>query len=74
MEAYSEDAYLKLLERTIRDLDSLVSEIEGEIVSNSRQKVDADYRFDIVPILRKLKEARKEAQFSRSVFEMKRQT
>ena len=71
MEKYSAESYEMLLDRIIRDLESLISEIEGEIISNSRQKVDSDYRFDIVPILRKLKEARKEAAFSKSVFSLK---
>ena len=74
MEPYREESYVSLLDRVSRDLESLVSEIEGEIICNTRQKVDADYRFDIVPILRKIKEAKKEAEFSKSVLSLKRKT
>ena len=74
MEMYSSESYGFLLDRIARDLDSLISEVEGEIISNTRQKVDPDYRFDIVPILRKLKEARKEALFSTSILSLKDET
>ena len=60
--------YCSLLEKTVRDIDSIVHEYDHEIIHNSTEKVPQDIRFDVIPMIRKLQLARKEALTSLDLF------
>jgi hypothetical protein len=62
------DSYCYLLEKTIRDIDSISQEFENEIVNNNATKVPREVIFDTVPILKKLREAQREAKISLGVY------
>ena len=61
------EQYKELLTQTISQLDSLIYEIEDyTLTPRSREKDFQDLKFDAIPILRKLKDARKYAQQSKA--------
>lgn len=62
------DTYCYLLEKTIRDIESITQEFENEIVNNHGTKVPRELVFDTVPILKKLREAQREAKTSLNVY------
>jgi hypothetical protein len=62
--------YLTLLTQTIHQLDSIIYEIEDYTMNpKSRLNHHADLKFDAIPILRKLKDARKYAQYSHAHYQ-----
>ena len=61
-------SYCELLERTIRDIDSISQEFDAAFLNNISVKIPQDIRFDAVPIMRKLKNAQKDAKQSFSHF------
>ena len=61
------DEYRVLLSQVVDQLDSIIYEIEDYTLNpKARKKEFQDLKFDAIPILRKLKDARKYAQQSRS--------
>jgi len=63
------DDYLTLLNQVINQLDSVIYDIEDYTLNpRSRLKDYHDLKFDAIPILRKLKDARKYAQQSHAHF------
>ena len=56
--------YCELLERTIRDIDAISQEFDSAFLNNISEQVPQEIRFDAVPILRKLKNAKKDAKSS----------
>lgn len=69
LDAKTVNSYCELLERTIRDIDAISQEFDASFLNNISQKVPQDIRFDAVPILRKLKNAKKDAKISLSFFD-----
>lgn len=65
-DGYEVAQYLELLEKTVRDIDAILSEYENE-VNHPNKSVPSEIRFDAVPIVKKLREAQKEARLSLSV-------
>ncbi len=64
------DEYRTLLSQVVSQLDSLIYEIEDYTLNpRSRLKEFHDLKFDAIPILRKLKDARKYAQHSYDHYE-----
>jgi len=63
--------YLQLLERTVSDLESLIYELETQTTHRTDKKVPMDITFDAVPIVKKLNEARRQAQSSLDFFRSK---
>ena len=64
------DHYRMLLSQTVSQLDSIIYEIEDYTMNpRSRLKEFQDLKFDAIPILRKLKDARKYAQQSYDHYE-----
>ena len=64
------DDYLTLLNQVINQLDSIIYDIEDYTLNpKSRLKDYHDLKFDAIPILRKLKDARKYAQQSHAHFQ-----
>ena len=56
----SQEDYMALLEETLRNLESLSHQLEWETAHMSSKNQDQlEIRFDVVPILKKLKEAKK---------------
>ena len=53
--------YVATLEKTIRDLNSIIHEYDHEFMNNTTNNVPQDIRFDSVPLVRKMKDAHKEA-------------
>ena len=61
------EQYKELLNQTISQLDSLIYEIEDYTLTPRSHEPDfQDLKFDAIPILRKLKDARKYAQQSKA--------
>ena len=64
------DEYRLLLSQVVDQLDSIIYEIEDYTLNpRSRLKEYHDLKFDAIPILRKLKDARKYAQHSYDHYE-----
>lgn len=64
------DEYRTLLSQVVSQLDSIIYEIEDYTLNpKSRLKDFHDLKFDAIPILRKLKDARKYAQHSYDHYE-----
>ncbi len=64
------DEYRLLLSQVVSQLDSIIYEIEDYTLNpKSRLKEFHDLKFDAIPILRKLKDARKYAQHSYDHYE-----
>ena len=64
------DEYRGLLSQVVDQLDSLIYEIEDYTLNpRSRLKDFHDLKFDAIPILRKLKDARKYAKNSYELYE-----
>ena len=63
------DDYLSLLNQVVNQLDSIIYDIE-DYTLNPRSRLSGyhDLKFDAIPILRKLKDARKYAQQSHAHF------
>lgn len=59
--------YCKLLEKVQADIETLVYEIEAETTNNTTE-VSRDITFDVVPILRRLRDAYAETQTSLAIF------
>ena len=56
----SQEDYITLLEETLRNLESLSHHLEWETAHmSSKSQEQLEIRFDVVPILKKLKEAKK---------------
>lgn len=66
-EIYTQENYKSLLNQTENSIESLIQELDSEIVNNFHYKVPIDYRHDIVPVIKRLKEALKEVKFSQSL-------
>ena len=61
------EQYNELLTQTISQLDSIIYEIEDYTLNPRSRAADfQDLKFDAIPILRKLKDARKYAQQSKA--------
>ena len=61
--------YLSLLTQVVNQLDSMIYDIEDYTLNpRSRLRDFHDLKFDAIPILRKLKDARKYAQQSHAHF------
>ena len=64
------DEYRLLLSQVVDQLDSIIYEIEDYTLNpRSRLKDFHDLKFDAIPILRKLKDARKYAKHSYNHYE-----
>ncbi len=64
------DEYRTLLTQVVDQLDSIIYEIEDYALNpKSRLKEFQDLKFDAIPILRKLKDARKYAKHSYDHYE-----
>ena len=64
------DEYRVLLSQVVDQLDSIIYEIEDYTLNpRSRLKEHHDLKFDAIPILRKLKDARKYAKYSYDHYE-----
>lgn len=62
--------YQALLSQVVSQLDALIYDIENEVLSPlSTDASTHDIRLDAIPILRKLKDARKQANHSRCHYE-----
>ena len=58
---FNESDYRELISRINSSLDALIFEIEHELVNNISGNIDREFRFEVIPLLRRLKEARKES-------------
>jgi hypothetical protein len=63
--------YCEILRKTVADIEFLMAEIENETLNNVMNKPHQDILFDVVPILRKLKAAKKDAEESLSRYTRK---
>ena len=62
--------YVQMIRGVVRSIDSLLSEIEqGAIHNDELRKVSLEMAMDSVPLARCLREARKQAEVSLSVYE-----
>ena len=61
-EVYRE--YKTFLEQVNADIQALISECDAKFVNNSTQSVPIDVQFDVVPLLRRLQDVKKEAEQS----------
>ena len=69
------EQYNELLTQTISQLDSIIYEIEDYTLNPRSRAADfQDLKFDAIPILRKLKDARKYAQQSKAYYETIKKT
>lgn len=59
----AKDNYCRVLEKIIADIDMLVNEIEYETVNNTVRQPQ-EIIFDVVPIIKKLRDSQKEARTS----------
>ena len=61
--------YVELLQQTVRQLDSLIYDIETQTTQNiSGEKLDRDLIFDSVPLIGKLNDARAFATESLGIY------
>lgn len=60
-QGFGKSDYMQLITRVQSSLDALIFEIEHELVNNVSAPIDREYRFEVIPLLRRLKEARKES-------------
>lgn len=71
-DALRED-YLQLMRETISNIDMLIYEVEENTLQNKPlRKVCMDMAIDSVPLLRHLKEAKKQAEISLDIFSKKK--
>jgi len=62
--------YVQLLEDTVRQLDALIYDIESNTTQNvSGQPISTELMFDSVPVIRKLKDARRFAIESIEIYQ-----
>lgn len=66
-ETYTQEDYKSVLNQTANSIEALIQELDTEIVNNFHKHVKIEYRHDIVPVIKRLKEALKEVKFSQSV-------
>lgn len=60
--------YCALLERTIHDMDSLLHDYEFEVMTTSSKLMPRELVFDAVPVVKKLKDVKKEAEMSLGIY------
>lgn len=65
---YTREDYLSVISSTINSIDAILNEIDSEILNNFNKRVPLEIRHDVVPIVKKLNEARKEACVAQSLF------
>ena len=65
--------YLQLMRETISNIDTLIYEVEENTLQNKPlRKACMDMAVDSVPLLRYLKEAKKQAEISLDIFSKKK--
>jgi hypothetical protein len=61
---YTKAQYKETLRRTKASVESILSELDQEVMNNFQATVDIDFRHDVIPIIKALNLALKEIKIS----------
>ena len=64
VEILAKEKYRDYLETVVSDIETLLYQCDQEFIHNTTEKVPQDIQFDVIPVMRKLKEVKKEAKTS----------